>query len=109
MAEMITELIRFEPKICICNGNELEFKRKSVSVMRDFSAEIPTDLSLSWQVILLAAQFCICNWKKCLSVINLDTTVTYIFNIFRAIIFAVHAKMVSAKKICTATILGGWA
>ena len=33
---MITELIGFEPEICICNGNELEFKRESVSVMRDF-------------------------------------------------------------------------
>ena len=36
VAEMMTELIRFEPKICICNGNSLEFKRESVSVMRDF-------------------------------------------------------------------------
>ena len=35
VAEMITELIRFEPGICICNGNESEFKRESVSVMSD--------------------------------------------------------------------------
>ena len=35
VAAMITELIRFEPKICICNGNQLEFKSESVSVMRD--------------------------------------------------------------------------
>ena len=25
VAETITELIRFEPQICICNGTELEF------------------------------------------------------------------------------------
>ena len=38
VAEMTTELIRFEPEICICNGNgnELQFKRESVTVMRDF-------------------------------------------------------------------------
>ena len=40
VAEMITELIRFEPEICICNGNSLEFKTESVS------AQIPTALSL---------------------------------------------------------------
>ena len=33
---MITELIRFEAEVFICNGNELEFKGESVSVMRDF-------------------------------------------------------------------------
>ena len=30
VAEMITELIRFEPEICICNGNYLEFQRENL-------------------------------------------------------------------------------
>ena len=47
VAEMITELIRFEPEICICNRNQLEFKRESVSVMRDFLLKFP--------------QICLCN------------------------------------------------
>ena len=34
-AKIVTELILFEPKICICNGNLLEFKGESVSVIRD--------------------------------------------------------------------------
>ena len=46
VAEMITELIRFEPEICICNGHKLEFKRESVSVMRDFLLAFP-EISLS--------------------------------------------------------------
>ena len=41
VAELITELIRFEPEISICNGNSLEFKRESVSVMRDFLLKFP--------------------------------------------------------------------
>ena len=47
VADMITELIRFEPEICICNRNQLEFKRESVSVMRDFMLKFP--------------QICLCN------------------------------------------------
>ena len=47
VAEMITELIHFEPDICICNRNELAFKRESVSVMRDFLLKFP--------------QICLCN------------------------------------------------
>ena len=47
VAEMTTELMRFEPEICICNGNELQFKRESVSVMRDFLLKFP--------------QICLCN------------------------------------------------
>ena len=48
---------------------------KSVSVVgicnENFPANIPTDLFLWWKVILLTAQFCICNWnplpsEKCL-------------------------------------------
>ena len=35
-AEINGELIRFEPKMCSCNRNALEFKRESASVMRDF-------------------------------------------------------------------------
>ena len=80
---MITELIRFEPEICICNGNQLEFKREregSVAVMIDFMMRFP--------------EICLCNenqffWhrdsvsaignqspkKKCLSVITFNTTV----------------------------------
>ena len=49
-AEMITELIRFEPEICICNRNELEFKRESVFVMSDFLLKFP--------------QICLCNGKN---------------------------------------------
>ena len=47
VAEMITELVRFEPEICICNRNQWEFKRESVSVMRDFLLKFP--------------QTCLCN------------------------------------------------
>ena len=47
VAEMITELIRFEPELCICNGNSLEFKRESVSAMRDLLLTFP--------------QICLCN------------------------------------------------
>ena len=47
VAEMTTELIRLEPEICMCNGNELAFKRESVSVLRDFMLKFP--------------QICLCN------------------------------------------------
>ena len=36
VAEMITELIRFEAEVCICNGHGLKFKGESVSAVRDF-------------------------------------------------------------------------
>ena len=42
----ITELICFEPKVCICNG-QLEIKRICVSVMRDLLRRFP--------------QICLCN------------------------------------------------
>ena len=45
-AKMIAELIRFQPEICSCNGNELEFKERICICNESFSAEIPTDLSL---------------------------------------------------------------
>ena len=35
VAKMITELSRFEPELCICNGDELDFKRESVSGERE--------------------------------------------------------------------------
>ena len=35
VAEMITELIRFEAEVCICNGNSLELQEESVALMRD--------------------------------------------------------------------------
>ena len=47
VAKRITELIRFEPEVCICKINYLEFKGESVSVMRDL---LPTFL-----------QICLCN------------------------------------------------
>ena len=47
VAEMITELFRFEPEICICNGKQLGFNREYVSVMRDFLLTFP--------------QICFCN------------------------------------------------
>ena len=61
IAEIVTELIHFEPEVCICSGNELEFKGESVSVMRDFLPAFPQ----IWINSLLAAQFCICicNWN----------------------------------------------
>ena len=58
VAKMITEFIRFEPEIRICHGNYLELKRESAFVTRDF--------------LLLYINF---PRRKCLSVINLDTTV----------------------------------
>ena len=80
VAKIITELMCFEPEVCICNGNELEMMRGSVSVMRDFLLTFP--------------QICLCNRQQFfsqhelisvignqflpeerLSVINLDTTV----------------------------------
>ena len=78
VAEIITELICFEPKVCICNGNLWENMREPVSAMRDFLRRF------------LFPQICLCNgqqlfWqhdsvsvieidfpqKKCLSVCNL--------------------------------------
>ena len=47
VAEILTELIRLGPEICISNGNKLEFKGKSVSVMKDFLLTFP--------------QICFCN------------------------------------------------
>ena len=38
-----------------------------------FSADIPKDLSLQCKLILLAARFCICNWKLMSPRINLGT------------------------------------
>ena len=53
VADIVTELIRFEPEVCICNGNLLEFKswRESVSLLQGFSADIHTGLSLSLSAI----------------------------------------------------------
>ena len=44
-AKSVTELIRFEPNVCICNGKE--FKGESVSVMND--------------ILLTFPQICLCN------------------------------------------------
>ena len=83
VAKMITELIRFEPEICICNGNLLESQRESVSaVMRDFLLKFQRSVSVM-KLILLGARFCNMYLqleinspqKKSRSVINLDTTV----------------------------------
>ena len=55
VAGVIIELIRFEPEICIYNGNKKEFNRETVFVMRDFLLTFPqicliTDGSLFfWQ------------------------------------------------------------
>ena len=46
VAEIITELIRFEPKICICHEKK-EFKGKSASAVRDSLSTFP--------------QICLCN------------------------------------------------
>ena len=63
-AEIITELICFEPKVCICNGNYLEYLEISVCNER-FSAYIPAKISVSvMKFIFLATQFCICNSNK---------------------------------------------
>ena len=51
-------IICFEPEIC------WEFKRESVSVMRDFLLNSITDLALQWNLIPLAARFSICNWTR---------------------------------------------
>ena len=47
VAKIITELSCFEPEICICDENFLEFKGESVSVMRDSLQTFP--------------QICFCN------------------------------------------------
>ena len=47
VAETTTELMNFEPEVCICNGHSLGFKRESVSVMEDFLLTFP--------------QICLCN------------------------------------------------
>ena len=64
VADMNTELIRFEPETCICNGHWLKLNREDQICNETFFADNPTDLSLQWKHILLAARFCICNWKK---------------------------------------------
>ena len=46
VAEMITELIRFEPKICFCNGHYIGIPERICICNETFSAEIPRDLSL---------------------------------------------------------------
>ena len=47
VAETITEFIRFEPEICICNGNIKSGIQERICICNErFSAEIPTDLSL---------------------------------------------------------------
>ena len=51
VAEMISELISFEPEICIFNGSSLELNR--VSVMRDFLLTFP--------------KICLCNRNEFLS------------------------------------------
>ena len=35
VAEIITELVRFEPEVCICNGNQFRIKSESIAVMRN--------------------------------------------------------------------------
>ena len=51
---MITEFGFFEPKLSICDGHYLEFKRESVSVMKDFLLTFPQNCicsgtSFFWQ------------------------------------------------------------
>ena len=46
VAKIATELIRFDPKVCICKRNSLEFKGETVSLTRHFLPKFPTDLSL---------------------------------------------------------------
>ena len=41
VADMIAELIRFKPKVCISHGNRLEFKGESVSVLKDVLLTFP--------------------------------------------------------------------
>ena len=38
---MITELIRFEAEVCICNGKLIGIPKESVSVTRDFLLKFP--------------------------------------------------------------------
>ena len=40
VAEMITELIRFEPEICICNGKVIGIPERICICSERFSAEI---------------------------------------------------------------------
>ena len=63
VAEMITEVFRFEPKICICNGKIIRIQERICICNQRFSAEIPRHLSLQWKLMLLAARLCICNRK----------------------------------------------
>ena len=44
---MITELIRFEAEVCICNGNQLELQEECVSFMRDILLNFHRSLSVS--------------------------------------------------------------
>ena len=82
VANMIAELICFEPEICICNGNYCKFKAKSVSVMRDFCQHshrsVPVmDINSSgcWQRNSASVIGINCPHNICLSVIMLDSTV----------------------------------
>ena len=64
VAEIITELIRFEPEICNNPSWKLIGIQERICICNErSSAEIPRDLSVSRKLILLAARFCICNWR----------------------------------------------
>ena len=47
VAQLASELIRFGPEVCICNGYNLKFKGESISVTTDFLLTFP--------------QICLCN------------------------------------------------
>ena len=69
VAEMIIQNeICFEPEICICHRTYLEFKRESVPVCA-------MDTNFSGSEILYLELKIDSPQKKCLSVINMDTTV----------------------------------
>ena len=81
VAKMITvgPLIRFEPKICICNGKGQinrpipQVPGQSVSVMREFLLKFQRPVSVIGTPPVSGPEI-YSSQKKCLSVINLDTT-----------------------------------
>ena len=88
VAETITELIHFESKICICNGNSLKFKGESVTVTRDslpiFHRSVSGNCFFLQHVSVSVIGIINCPEDKCLSVIILDTTVVNSKIIFTA-------------------------
>ena len=67
VAKLSTELICFDPKVSICNGEKTWNSRENLYLYKretlSFSQHSHRSVSVT-DIFLLAARICICNWNE---------------------------------------------